>query len=124
MSGCEEDAKTEVEIMWTNQHGTGPKSEDIVESQIILQYMCQPYPQGNVTDINEDFQLYTIRNGAQRTTQRFSISMQESRVIEKDRGLHEPLAYYRSYRHRDGNKGGIFYESQHFKNLISNFFRK
>ena len=124
MSGCEEDAKTEVEIMWTNQHGTGPKSEDIVESQIILQYMCQPYPQGNVTDINEDFQLYTIRNGAQRTTQRFSVSMQESRVIEKDRGLHEPLAYYRSYRHRDGNKGGIFYESQHSNNLISNFFLK
>ena len=124
MSGCEEDAKTEVEIMWTNQHGTGPKSEDIVESQIILQYMCQPYPQGNVTDINEDFQLYTIRNGAQRTTQRFSVSMQESRVIEEDRGLHEPLAYYRSYRHRDGNKGGISYESQHSNNLISNFFRK
>ena len=32
MSGCEEDAKTEVEIMWTNQHGTGPKSEDVAES--------------------------------------------------------------------------------------------
>lgn len=114
MSGCEEDAKTEVEIMWTNQHGTGPKSEDIVESQIILQYMCQPYPQGNVTDINQDFQLYTIRNGAQRTTQRFSVSMQESRVIEKDRGLHEPLAYYRSYRHRDGNKG-LFTADQNLK---------
>lgn len=39
MSGCDAKAKTEVEIMWTNQHGTGPKTGDIVESQAILQYM-------------------------------------------------------------------------------------
>ena len=28
MSGCAAHAKTEVEVMWTNQHGTGPKTDD------------------------------------------------------------------------------------------------
>ena len=36
MGGCHKKAKTEVEIMWTNQHGTGPKTDDRVESQVIL----------------------------------------------------------------------------------------
>ena len=105
MSGCEEDAKTEVEIMWTNQHGTGPKSEDVVETQVILQYMCQPFPQGKVTDINSDFQLHTIRNGGNRLTQPFNPNLAENRLIKKDRGLHEPKEYYHAYIRRDRNKG-------------------
>ena len=36
MSGCDEKAKTEVEIMWTNQHGTGPKTDDRVDIGIKL----------------------------------------------------------------------------------------
>ena len=105
MSGCEEDAKTEVEIMWTNQHGTGPKSEDVVETQVILQYMCQPFPKGKVTDINSDFQPHTIRNGGNRLTQPFNPNQAENRLIKKDRGLHEPKEYYHAYIRRDRNKG-------------------
>ena len=28
MSDCNSNAETELEIMWTNQHGTGPKTDD------------------------------------------------------------------------------------------------
>lgn len=123
MSGCEKEEKTEVEIMWTNQHGTGPKSEDIVESQIILQYMCQPYPQGNVTNINEDFQPYTIRNGALRNTQVFSVIRKEADVVNKERGLHEPLEYYRASLRRHRNKG-LFTANQNLKGDSAKFTRQ
>ena len=46
MSGCYDIARTEVEIMWTNQHGTGQAADHLVNSQVILQYMCQPFPDG------------------------------------------------------------------------------
>ena len=36
MNGCEDKAKTEVEIMRTNQHGTGPKADDRVEIQVTV----------------------------------------------------------------------------------------
>ena len=64
MSGCDENAATEVEIMWTNQHGTGPKTDDRVETQVILQYMCQPYPKGEVNDINRDFDGHIVCVGS------------------------------------------------------------
>ena len=35
MSVCSSHVKTEVDIMWTNQHGTGPKTDDRVETQVI-----------------------------------------------------------------------------------------
>lgn len=64
MSDCDKDAApTEVNIMWTNQHGTGPLTDDRVETQVILQYMCQPFSKEKVTDINADFDYHTIRNG-------------------------------------------------------------
>ena len=73
MSSCHDTARTEVEVMWTNQHGTGPKTDDRVESQVILQYMCQPYPEGKMAsiDTNTELEYHTIRNGETRNTQRF-----------------------------------------------------
>lgn len=107
MSGCDKNAPTEVEIMWTNQHGTGPKTDDRVETQVILQYMCQAYLPGKmeVKDINRDFQLHTIRNGGNRNTQTFRKDQREDRQIRKDRGLHEPKEYYNAYVRRERNKG-------------------
>lgn len=107
MSGCDKNAPTEVEIMWTNQHGTGPKTDDRVETQVILQYMCQAYLPGKmeVKDINKDFQLHTIRNGGNRNTQTFRKDQREDRQIRKDRGLHEPKEYYNAYVRRERNKG-------------------
>ena len=108
MSGCDKNAATELEIMWTNQHGTGPKTDDIVETQVILQYMCQAYPSGKVNDIYKDFQLHTIRNGGNRITQRFRRDQREDRLIRKDRGLHEPKEYYNAYVRRERNKGEMW----------------
>ena len=111
MSGCDKNAATELEIMWTNQHGTGPKTDDRVETQVILQYMCQAYPSGEVNDINKDFQLHTIRNGGNRNTQDFRKDDREDRRIRKDRGLHEPNHYYNTYVRRERNKGEMCYFS-------------
>ena len=107
MSGCDEKAKTEVEIMWTNQHGTGPKTDDRVESQVILQYMCQPYPKGKMAsdDVSTEFEYHTIRNGQERNTQNFRNRKSENSFIRKDLGLHEPLNYYQAYFRRERNKG-------------------
>ena len=107
MSGCDEKAKTEVEIMWTNQHGTGPTTDDRVESQVILQYMCQPYPEGKMAsdDVNTEFEYHTIRNGQERNTQSFRNRKSENSLIRKDLGLHEPLNYYQAYFRRERNKG-------------------
>ena len=107
MSGCDKNAPTEVEIMWTNQHGTGLKTDDRVETQVILQYMCQAYLPGKmeVKDINKDFELHTIRNGGNRNTQTFRKDQREDRQIRKDRGLHEPKEYYNAYVRRERNKG-------------------
>ena len=107
MSGCDAQAKTVVEIMWTNQHGTGPKTDDRVESQIILQYMCQAYPEGKMAsnDVNREFQYHTIRNGQTLNTQHFKNGERENAYIRKDRGLHEPANYYQAYFRRERNKG-------------------
>ena len=107
MSDCNGNAETEVEIMWTNQHGTGPKTDDRVESQVILQYMCQPYPQGEMAsnDTNTEFEFHTIRNGQMRNTQRFINRARENSYIRKDLGLHEPANCYQAYFRRERNKG-------------------
>ena len=108
MGRCHKKAKTEVEIMWTNQHGTGPKTDDNVESQVILQYMCQPYPEGKMTsaDVNVAFDYHTIRNGQTLIQQAFAPNgARENAYIRKDRGLHEPLSYYQAYFRRERNKG-------------------
>ena len=105
MSGCEKDAQTELEIMWTNQHGTGPKTDDRVETQVILQYMCQPYPSGKVSDINKDFERHTIRNGGNRNTQKLRQDEREDRVTRTALGLHEPFHHYNSLLRRIRNKG-------------------
>jgi len=107
MSGCDAKAKTEVEIMWTNQHGTGPKTDDRVETQVILQYMCQAYPEGEMAtnDVNREFEYHTIRNGQTLNTQDFRNGNRENSYIRRDRGLHEPANYYQAYFRRERNKG-------------------
>ena len=111
MSGCHERARTEIEIMWTNQHGTGPKTDDRVETQVILQYMCQPYPDQMFTDVNkqldfDDYEYHTIRNGKNQHAQSYSSSTEaENAHVNKEYGLHEPYHYYVAYRRRQRNKG-------------------
>ena len=107
MSSCHDTARTEVEVMWTNQHGTGPKTDNRVESQVILQYMCQPYPEGKMAsnDTNTEFEYHTIRNGETLNTQGFRNGARENSYIRKDRGLHEPANYYQAYFRRERNKG-------------------
>ena len=107
MSGCHAKTKSEVEIMWTNQHGTGPKTDDRVETQVILQYMCQPYHEGKMatSDVNTEFEYHTIRNGQTLTTQSFGNGARENAYIRRDRGLHEPANYYQAYFRRERNKG-------------------
>ena len=109
MSGCSSHAKTEVDIMWTNQHGTGPKTDDRVETQVILQFMCQPFPGGKMPtgDADTDYEFHTIRNGQTSGSQTFSDQTQESSSISKQLGLHEPHHYYQAYYRRYRNKGKI-----------------
>ena len=107
MSGCDPKIKTEVEIMWTNQHGTGPKTDDRVETQVILQYMCQAYPEGEMAtnDVNKEFEYHTIRNGQSISSQAFTNGARENAYIRRDRGIHEPANYYQAYFRRERNKG-------------------
>lgn len=108
MSGCSDKAKTEVEVMWTNQHGTGLETDDMVESQIILQFMCQPYPREKMatSDVNSEFEYHTIRNGQSSTAQvAFRPGHRENAYISKAVGLHEPANYYQSYYTRKRNSG-------------------
>ena len=107
MSGVDDKAATEVEIMWTNQHGTGKRADHFVESQVILQYMCQEFPDGDVplTNINSQFKFHTIRNGGATTTQAFRANQKEDADVKKTLGLHEPYNYYQSYLRRERNKG-------------------
>lgn len=110
MSGCDEEShKTEIEIMWTNQHGAGPTTDDMVESQVILQYMCQPYPQGKFTtdtvDVETDFEYHTIRNGQSTGIQSHKDTDREDQHVSKSYGLHEPYNYFRAYCLRQRNKG-------------------
>ena len=122
MSGCDAKAKTEVDIMWTNQHGTGPDTNDMVETQVILQYMCQPYPQGKMAtnDVNKEFEYHTIRNGQTLTTQSFLKNARENAYIRRDRGLHEPANYYQAYYRRERNKGKRFKQTEIPNWLIKN----
>ena len=107
MSSCDAKGKSEVEIMWTNQHGTGPKTDDRVETQVILQYMCQAYPEGKMAtnNVNNEFEYHTIRNGQTINTQDFRNGQRENSYIRRDRGLHEPANYYQAYFRRERNKG-------------------
>ena len=111
MSGFNDEAKTEVEIMWTNQHGTGKQADHFVESQVILQYMCQEFADGEVplANINTQFEYHTIRNGGTSSTQRFTANQRESSYVKLTLGLHEPYNYYQSYLRRERNKGRTFY---------------
>ena len=107
MSGCYDKARTEVEIMWTNQHGTGQAADHFVDSQVILQYMCQPFPDGEkpLTNVNSQFKFDTVRNGDKTTEQPFSSSKAERSLVKKDHGIHEPYNFYQSYNRRERNKG-------------------
>lgn len=110
MSGIDPSVESTLDIMWTNQHGTGPKTDDMVETQVILQYMCQPFPEGRMVNKNPhiDFQYHTIRNGQVIATQPTPDKVRtESTFAKKDRGLHEPLEYYRAMLTRNREKGEI-----------------
>ena len=111
MSGYDDKAATEVEIMWTNQHGTGKQADHFVESEVILQYMCQEFPDGDVplTNINTQFEYHTIRNGGISSTQTFRANQRESSDVKLTLGLHEPYNYYQSYLRRERNKGRTFF---------------
>ena len=98
MSSCN-GAQTEVKIMWTNQHGTGPDTNDIVKSQVILQYMCQ-----KDKDI-KDFEYHRIRNGKNHERQDFSDRDPEKDKVKDDRGLQEPFHFYQANERRDRNRG-------------------
>ena len=94
MSGYDDKAATEVEIMWANQHGTGKHADHFVESQVILQYMCQGFPDGGVslTNINTQFEYHTIRNGGTSSTQTFRANQKQTSDVKLTLqvGLHEP----------------------------------
>ena len=111
MSGFDDKAATEVEIMWTNQHGTGKKADHFVESQVILQYMCQEFRDGDVplTNINTQFKYHTLRNGGDTNAQVFHNDKRENHDVKLSRGLHEPYNYYKSYLRRERNKGITFH---------------
>ncbi|XP_074613093.1 protein DD3-3-like isoform X2 [Acropora palmata] len=106
MSGCSTRTKSVLDVMWTNQHGTGPKTDDRVETQIILQYMCQPYPEGKMAtaDVNREFKHHTIRNGQLINQQTFKVGARENSYIRRDFGLHEPVNYYEAYYRRERHK--------------------
>ena len=113
MSTCGKDAKTEVEIMWTNQHGTGPKTDDRVETHVTLQYMCQEFPEGKFpggqlaldADVDRLFDYHTIRNGQSNTIQNFADGGRQIDYVVKSYGLQEPYFYYQTYYRRERNKG-------------------
>ena len=95
--------------MWTNQHGAGPKTDDRVETQVILQYMCQPFLDGKMPtgDVDADYEYHTIRNGQTATSNTFADQSPESHQISKHNGLHELYNYYQAYYRRYRNKGKI-----------------
>ena len=108
MSACDDKKhKTEIEIMWTNQHGTGPKTDDMLETQVIIQYMCQPYPRGKMTadDVASEFEYHTIRNGQETGIQTHQEQAREADQVSKSAGLHEPYNYFTAYCGRERNKG-------------------
>ena len=109
MSGCSTRTKSVLDVMWTNQHGTGPKTDDRVETQIILQYMCQPYPEGKMAtaDVNREFKHHTIRNGQLINQQTFKVGARENSYIRRDFGLHEPVNYYEAYYRRERHKSNF-----------------
>lgn len=123
MSGCHSKAKSEEEIMWTNQHGTGPQTDDRVETQLILQYMCQPYPEGKMTtpNVNLEFEHHTIRSGQALSTQTFANGARKNAYVRKDRGPYEPANYYQSYFRRERNKGEIDLQSINKKTTTYHF---
>ncbi|KAL9983511.1 hypothetical protein ACROYT_G005695 [Oculina patagonica] len=125
MSRCDAKAKSEVEIMWTNQHGTGPKTDDRVETQVILQYMCQAYPEGKMATnvVDREFEYHTIRNGQTLNTQGFGNGGKENTYIRRDRGLHEPANYYQAYFRRERNKG-LFTADQQLKGDLPIYTRQ
>ena len=101
MNGCDAKAGSEVEIEQDQ------RPDDRVQSQVILPYMCQPYPEGKMTssDVKKEFQYHTIRNGQTITTQHFTNGGVESSYIRMDRGLHEPANNYQAYIRRKRSKG-------------------
>ncbi|XP_027037933.1 protein DD3-3-like [Pocillopora damicornis] len=125
MSGCSSHVKTEVDIMWTNQHGTGPKTDDRVETQVILQYMCQPFPGGKMPtgNVDTDYEYHTIRNGQTSASNTFADQSQESSQISKQNGLHEPYNYYQAYYRRYRNKG-LFTADQQLAGDLSIYTRQ
>lgn len=109
MSGCSTKTKSVLDVMWTNQHGTGPKTDDRVETQIILQYMCQPYPEGKMAtaDVNREYKHHTIRNGQAINQQAFKVGARENSYIRRDFGLHEPVNFYEAFYRRERHKSNF-----------------
>lgn len=111
--------------MRTNQHGAGPKTDDRVETQVILQYMCQPFPDGKMLtgDVDADYEYHTIRNGQTATSNTFADQSPESHQISKHNGLHELYNYYQAYYRRYRNKG-VFTADQPLAGDLSIYTRQ
>ena len=96
--------KSYLTFEWTNQHGSG--SNEKLNSNLVLQFMCQPDVLVRTRD--------TIRNGQRTSTQRYSEGRNErygryiarkERNNDVSRALHESWEAYDACNTRNRNKG-------------------
>mgnify|MGYP000049549289 FL=1 len=111
--------KSYLTFEWTNQHGSG--GNDVtnphkMNSDIVLQYMCQPAHDKLTGD--------SVRNGINTNTPNFKASnnKQESLAsyrkrkagnVDVNRGMHESWEWYDKCRRRERNQGRRFVVLDH-----------
>ncbi|KAJ7333540.1 hypothetical protein OS493_017077 [Desmophyllum pertusum] len=108
--------KSFVTFEWTNQHGSG--GNDVtnphkMNSDVVLQYMCQWVPGQNKPNGDVD----TLRNGENTNTPKFTATNKKDAESEADykkrkngnmdtaRGLHESWEWYDKCKRRERNNG-------------------
>lgn len=115
-SGGNDQGKTFLTFEWTNQHGSGGNDRTNphkMNSNVVLQYMCQWVPGQN----KPDGDVYTLRNGISTNTPKFKATNKkdaETQAQYKQRkngdmdintGLHESWEWYDKCKRREQNKG-------------------